>query len=541
MKNELYKFNLSRFSTVFFKDYNNIPSRHDDPTHLKETSHLIFVRERESDTEKDFVDNFANQLCSIQKEDSMVVVETIGDEKLSIKVFYGFKYRRKGCHWFKVSRNMDFLTVNKKTGDVYNGSMLNYQKKRKFQKKIKKNYFVSDPISTINHRIRTSFPENWDQIAVDVLSVFFENLNLGSATIGQKELIKFYLDKKNVKYPNNFHIFFKTYGVFPTLKDLRKHNMKLVDAFMYKHDLKGDVIKKVIHSLKNNITVEAIKSVMNHFPKDWVLQDEDFVKLCMDVESSYGLNLSNFHHFTSKSELRSAFECLRLSYRKEIDSLSFSDHCEFYSYLKSHGEKIKWKSKNVIDFQKEHLDWSDLYQFYKKGFYTRIYPQDLHDSFKIPIQHLDDVYYPVILLNSDEYNAESGCQNNCVKTYIGRPSSIIISLRKDSTISTERATIEYQIFKKNGKITFNRPQSLGKFNSWLPDVWNEPLKLLDERMEKYVGDGNKITTVKIEKLLHNHKTLYSDSDWAENGFLFWTYNLINKDNFSNYYLNGLQF
>ena len=48
-------------------------------------------------------------------------------------------------------------------------------------------------------------------------------------------------------------------------------------------------------------------------------------------------------------------------------------------------------------------------------------------------------------------------------------------------------------------------------------------------METYIGDGKKVTTVKIEKLLANHKTLHSDSDWAENGFLFWTYNLIDKN------------
>jgi hypothetical protein len=214
----------------------------------------------------------------------------------------------------------------------------------------------------------------------------------------------------------------------------------------------------------------------------------------------------------------------------DIDFWTLRDHTEMYTYLKNVGENIKWTSFDTPTFREEHLDWTDKCDFYKRGYYTRIYPSSLDSAFKIPIIDGDDVYYPIILKESDEYNDESKLQQNCVKTYIGRPSSLIISLRKNSTISTDRATVEYQIFKKDEIVTFNRPQSLGKYNSRLDESWNEALKSLDQMMESWIGNGENFETVRLEKVLENNQKLYSGSEWSENGFLFWTYNVINKSN-----------
>jgi hypothetical protein len=58
-----------------------------------------------------------------------------------------------------------------------------------------------------------------------------------------------------------------------------------------------------------------------------------------------------------------------------------------------------------------------------------------------------DTYYPVLLTNSSVYNQESQLQSNCVKGYIGKTGSIIVSLRKGSIDSDIRGTIEYSLFK----------------------------------------------------------------------------------------------
>jgi hypothetical protein len=74
------------------------------------------------------VENFGNPMWSVSKQYFMVVVEKEGD-KVAIKTFDGFLHRRGGVQWFKKSKNMSFISVNVKTGDVYVGNMVNYHLK----------------------------------------------------------------------------------------------------------------------------------------------------------------------------------------------------------------------------------------------------------------------------------------------------------------------------------------------------------------------------------------------------------------------------
>jgi hypothetical protein len=317
-------------------------------------------------------------------------------------------------------------------------------------------------------------------------------------------------------------------GSMPKMKTLRKFDMKLVDAFMHEKKLKGDVIKKVLHNIRS-VRVDLIQAALDIFPVSLILQDVELVKELFEniTAGTISFNIEGM----SKKEIKNFFSCFRNSMVDlDIDFWTLRDHTEMYTYLKNVGENIKWTSFDTPTFREEHLDWTDKCDFYKRGYYTRIYPSSLDSAFKIPIIDGDDVYYPIILKESDEYNDESKLQQNCVKTYIGRPSSLIISLRKNSTISTDRATVEYQIFKKDEIVTFNRPQSLGKYNSRLDESWNEALKSLDQMMESWIGNGENFETVRLEKVLENNQKLYSGSEWSENGFLFWTYNVINKSN-----------
>jgi len=92
MKQELFKYNISKFYTLFHKDYVHLSYAENF-----DKDRLIFMHNGESNEENDFVENFANQLCTVSKHDTMIVVETKGEDKVSIKVFYGYKSRRKGA------------------------------------------------------------------------------------------------------------------------------------------------------------------------------------------------------------------------------------------------------------------------------------------------------------------------------------------------------------------------------------------------------------------------------------------------------------
>lgn len=543
MSQEIFKINYNRYQTIFYKNSSPIDLKSREDINYVEEYYPsgLFVQSHSDEQELTFSDNFANIMASVGKSYVMIVIEKT-DKKLSLKIFHGGKYRKRGNKWFKVSKNVEYLTLSLDKGDVYSGHLHDFQKKKKFKSRVRRNCFITDPINEIKNKIRNLIPLDKEQkvsISENIIKIFLKEADgqESSRIDNTKRLCDFYLKGKGIKYPDNYMSYFghgayTAYngggkGLLPKMKTLRKFNMKLVDAFMYENDLKGDVIKKVIHETKR-IHLDLLKIAMNLFPNSMVLQEYELVKKLIETEKSGSFDFDTKR--MSKKEIQNFFSCFKNSILdSDIDYWSLRDHTEMYSFLKNVGENIKWTSYNHSTFREEHLDWTDKCDFYRRGYYTRIYPISLDLAFKIPIIDGDDVYYPIILKESDEYNEESRLQQNCVKTYIGRPSSLIISLRKNSTISDERATIEYQIFKKDDVITFNRPQSLGKYNSRLDSSWNEALKSLDQMMENWIGDGKNFETVKLQKILENKNKLYSDSEWSENGFLFWTYNVINKN------------
>jgi hypothetical protein len=138
------------------------------------------------------------------------------------------------------------------------------------------------------------------------------------------------------------------------------------------------------------------------------------------------------------------------------------------------------------------------------------------------IQNNIGEYSPVLLTNSSEYNEESSTQSNCVKTYIGKVSSFIISLRNESNY--ERATIEYNVTKQDDKVKIKRIQSLGRFNNKLGEEWNDVLFKLDDVVLSCLKD-KRFKTVKIDKECKNGMKLTSDSYW-DNNELKWSHKNI---------------
>ena len=137
----------------------------------------------------------------------------------------------------------------------------------------------------------------------------------------------------------------------------------------------------------------------------------------------------------------------------------------------------------------------------------------------------------LLLTNSSLYNQESVIQSNCVKGYVGRVGSIIISLRKEGEESDERATIEYYLSKENEKINANRVQSLGRFNYQLTHDWDEAVEKLDKIMSNFVKD-KRYENVKLIKECSNGIVFNSESEWDENGRLQWVKENIHNNGYT---------
>jgi hypothetical protein len=493
--------------------------------HQPTKKHPLFIVEKTTTDEESYTENYGNPMCTVTKSHVMVLVEKTGD-KVSIKIFNGFRHRRAGNTWFKVSWNVDYITVNKKTGDVYHGYLHDYQKKRKCTKKIRRNFFYNEPINNIKNIIRNSLSDyevNTYDIAIRAVSTFlfeiderqgFENLDFN------KRLFRFYLDKRQIKYPNNFYVYAPILVGPEIRKVLKKNDNKLVDSYMVKEGLSGKKLKKALHNCET-LNINLYKHARYVFGDDWLNQDNDIISALLNCALHAQHVPPEFKTVVSAEELKRVYNIFkRVFIYEDLDSYTFYDHIRMYTELKLFGETdLRWYSeKSKEEFREEHLDWTEKIEFYKQGNYSRIYPE----YFKETIEKEIDGYIPILLIDSKSYNEESLIQSNCVKTYIGKPGSFIVSLRKG--FFGDRATLEYKLSKNGEYLTANRVQSLGKFNNKLGEEWNDILFKLDEVILSSIKD-KRFETVKILKECKNGVTLKSDTYWEENN-LKWTYKNI---------------
>jgi len=537
MKEEIYKKNFEKYTCVKYKDQNLIGSGIKDMYGPTE-KHPFFEMEESFEGEEHFIKNFANQMYSVIKTYVMLVVEKNGD-KVVFKFFQGSKWRREGKPWFKVVKDVNYISVNIKTGDVYHGHIKNYQKKTKCSKMIRRNCFFMDPLNTIKSHAKNMLSQFTDKAYEEVMMAFSEFMfqidqrnHFQNLTYGDR-LFRFYLDKRNIKYPNNFGIYTHEFMGPEIKKILKKNDNRLVDSLMIKHQLSGKKLKKALHSC-TRLNMVIYQTARNLFGDDWLNQDEDNVIIDL-LDSAVG-NITIpplFIELISKEELKKVYRLFKQVYvHQDLDAFTFQDHVRMYTELKMYGEQdLKWTSfEDKNEFREEHLDWTDRLQHYKRGEYTRHYPKYMYKKISQPIF---DEYYPILLNESSSYNEESNTQSNCVKGYIGKPSSLIISVRKGGLDSEERATVEYRLTKKDDEIRADRVQSLGKYNEKLAGMWELVLLNLDLDVLSCVRD-ERFESVKLTKKCNNGVILNSHTYWNNDGNLRWV--VQNIDNSYNSFL-----
>ena len=541
MKEVLFKKEFVSYETIEHESYSEFPLKgkivRDDFLNLEleerpepTKKHPLFIYKKTHKTEEEFVTRFADQMYAVTRNNTTIVVERDGD-KVAIKLFWGYKHRRAGVVWFKTIKHVEFISVNTKTGDVYVGGIDNYHLKRKTRKKIKRNYFIGEPLNNLGLSIRNCIRRVDNNLDVDcaheALEVFIETIdpidNFGKLTNNQR-LFKFYLNKRGVKFPNNFYVYTNEWFGPEIKKILKKSGNRMVDSVMERNELSGKQIKKALHNCES-LNLAMLTLARNMFNDDWVNQDYELILGCLNSNISYYPLPVDFKQFVTNEELKRVYKLFRhVVIHGTLDSHTFYDHMRFYCDLKLYEPNIKWMSSDddKSDFRDEHLDWTDKLQSYREGTYYRKYPEYSYKVISEPIEDGGEVYYPVLLDNSRTYNEESNAQSNCVKTYIGKCGSMIVSLRQGGVDSEVRATIEYRLNKALVTKTINvdRVQSLGKFNKKLTEEWNDVLFKLDKRMLYYVKDEN-FDTVKIKKVHKSGLELDSTSNWSDDGRLAW--------------------
>jgi hypothetical protein len=469
-----------------------------DKYHARESfdgKHYVFTFDKSVNNDKEeFEKNYGNPLCEVTVYRSTFVVEE-NEDKICLKVFYCGKHRKVGEVFFRKSTKLNYITFNKKTNIFTVGKNTEYHKKRGKGKGsvIRRNSF---PISLTTDGYH-SFMNGLDDSKTYNLEIT-EGINMFLSKIGAEKIINYVslpmslfgclLDKQGVKKPDNWRGYYNVYPK-PTKKDYKKYGFKMVDAYMKLNNVSSEKIKKVLHKVQNPC-FKSIKMLMDVFGRDFILQRPE-EELCIIFSTKTDESpFQPVRHYFENFGKRDMSNCYQIYLLSKTDhnlyAHTFYDHVRFFNII-SKNEPVKWMSKTLKEFNAEHTIWSDKVDFYTTGRYSRQYFNEFVERVSRPIITKDGmVYTPVVLQSSEEYVNESVHQSNCVRTYQDRPSSLIISLRKEDG---ERASIEYRPsigkfgMNVNQPVNFKRVQTLGRFNNVLDDTWDDAISILDVRLK----------------------------------------------------------
>jgi len=423
-------------------------------------------------------------------------------DKISLRYLYTVRKRKVGRQYFSVRKTHRYVTYNFKTKNFYHGVIETSRKKTK-SNKVRCNSFSLPFLTEIKLAIRRNInhiisKDDWkkalsttpqmtkgDDVALEALRYFsygiFTKNNLifdYNSNYLEGEIYKIYLKDNGISYPDSVNQF--TVLQIPK-KELKKYN-NIVKYFMSETNLKGKKVRNILNkapSIGFKVLVEVFQNMkVDYFNK---IRDSFFVDDNNFLYHKYynNMNFKKVLVFDLTNEDRKRVVNL-INNDSEINWTILKDHFFIIEKLKKYGEEFKMKFNNRDEFNEEHYQITELLESYKDGKITRFNGENFKEEVEKTIQYSGKTFYPVLLLNSTQYNEESKTQSNCVRTYIEKAENIIVSLREDSLYSNERITIEYQISLKG----LNRIQSRKKFNQTIDDNDEQILKKLDERMER---------------------------------------------------------
>ena len=472
---------------------------------LKESKYGSWTElETDKVSEEEFKSNYGNKTSKVSSEKVTIVVEEYPN-KISCKVYQTERIRRVGSSYFRVRKNLTYITYNFKYNNFYSG-MICKKNKKILSKKVRVNDFNGHVFSSLNLEIRRQLrdlglfnnnfsngdPKENSKLSLqvtkkysdrcehsnDIMDIFLgrikERCGVSKDIRGKDYEVKFfqlYLETNKFKYPNN-------YGEYVQLsipKKLLKKETNLVSLYMNINELNGRKIRKILN-VGHDLDFEVLNKVYTLLGVDYFnkVNNSVFVKGNLHFSSNFkvekvNLETSNFHKQNIVNVLN--------------DGLNLHSLIEHFNMVKEledkHGHKFKVKFKDIEQFNNEHYDLSELLQSYRKGVVNRYYGDGAVSLIEGGITDLVGVeYYPKVLMTTNDYNEESQTQKNCVRTYIEDPNNIIISLRAGGEDSKVRATIEYRFIGN----TLKRVQSLGGKNGKLTPMWDTTLEILDDKI-----------------------------------------------------------
>lgn len=517
-KNVLFKEQITVYSTKIYKPFCSLivekPKEvYDDPfgsysEPVKQTNFHgkdgFFECNEEYRDEDTYLKNYGNPLAALYMTRHTYVIEQ-KEKNISIKHYYYHRYRNVNKKYFVVRKTIKYLTFNFNKKMFYAGEISSKRKRvtKKIQKFDVKN--LKDNTNGLFYTFSYTLGEKCDEVINNFYDVICDKLNLSidkSLPLDAKHFL-IYLKIKKIKYPDTFVNFINLHF---KVTEIKKHKNNLVNYAMDFLNVKGNNARKILNT-QLNIDTRILTNFYHLLGVDYFNKIKNTQIFSLGSNGTYNTywvkEIFDTQQITNseKSNIVSIIE--KCTYSEQLQTIL--EHIEFKNKLAKHGEIVKIKAKNLDDFNNEHEEWSKLVASYKTGIIERYYGEKQNEIEKTIICD-KDMFFPVLLKGTIDYENESTIQKNCVRTYAQRSDCLIISLRKNNPISEERLTIEYQ-FRKNEILNV---QTRARFNKMAGEEWSRAISILNDTVKKLYKDKT-IQLPKMTKTYRNGRKVESSA------------------------------
>lgn len=479
-----------------------------------------FTVDKIFEDKESYLEEYGNLLSEVNTERTTIVVETEGD-KVRLSFYYMNNFRKVGKRYFTKQIIRRYLTYNLKTNNFYITKVSKPIGSRMYRKVTCNDFkgvesFMGDVESYFKTK-DTTFLNTFINL------VNSENSYDGEVTNFEKNLIEAFIKRNGIKGPNHMTSMIK-YGYLGK-RVLKKYGYNLIHSILGHMGIKSKYFIRLfnLYSVDMNylsfyVKILGLKYVRTidmeffkyeHSPYFYMydkVKKIDFdaaERLYSYVEDYERKNIVKVINDFTKSRHHNKVVSGRYSSRN-ITGL-IQDHMEIIRKLKKYDNTIKFRATTINQFDEEHLSYSSLYGMYQKSediFY--LYDKELIKSIGDSPKGCEFV----LLKDSNDYIEESTKQSNCVRTYIDKFSSIIISVRSGN----ERVTTE---FNYDGKCI----QKRGRFNENPSEKMLDYIDVLEDKIHQLKMEGKlQYPNIKIHNKMTKQDTHYTHEELVKSNF-----------------------
>jgi hypothetical protein len=492
----------------------------------KKTGDNFFETQKDNQIKR----HFGKPFSSIEIKTVERSIRRHGD-KITIKVYFGYKRRGFNCKYFKSGFTVNSLTVNTVTGNFTTAIISKNGKANSKQFRINSfealnrivmgtGFLKIGGYVANNSKFKSDFEEVFDN--VKFTAKIQEALEFGLGHINysanQKQFItdlieKFFVIKKKIKVPNGDYEFLIT-KLYPTEKYLKKNERKLVASILDMLGIKSKILIKIVHEFPN-VDFLSLISLKSYFGSDFSKYVGNMNSTVFEnaTRKDSGFPLKNFllnnhnnqKYYLTQIEKENLFKLINNSdYHRKILSEEkiqlINDHFKMIEKIRDYNPDCYMKAKTYEEFSTEHSELTKIIQAIKKGWVLEYqYDEKTIQNIEEPLDYIINVgtedspvfgtdlsmngkkLYPHILKREEEYIEEGSFMHHCVASYADKDKSMIVSVRSED--ESDRVTIEYDI--QSGEPIQKRYFCNGIF----PEYFKYPMVILDQKIKKQARWG----------------------------------------------------